>query len=156
MPLSPLTRPSSDHGSHLYNHVSRHFTSLCPADCSQIEKAIRRYEDTLAARESHPPRSKDDDLRMCRLCFVRKFTDGLGNTCGDCLHRVCSNCSSLVLDGGGGTSPTPRRRFVSQVSARGRRAPPGRAPHPTWSRFMTNLTKDYKKRSQRKNGCTGT
>ncbi|XP_033645416.1 regulating synaptic membrane exocytosis protein 2-like isoform X1 [Asterias rubens] len=76
----------------------------------QIEKAIRRYEATLAARESHPPRSKDDDLRMCRLCFVRKFTDGLGVTCGDCLHRVCANCSSQVVDGGA-SSPTPKHRF---------------------------------------------
>ena len=80
----------------------------------QIEKAIRRYEATLAARESHPPRSKDDDLRMCRLCFVRKFTDGLGVTCGDCLHRVCANCSSQVVDGGA-SSPTPKHRFVSQL-----------------------------------------
>ncbi|XP_038056129.1 regulating synaptic membrane exocytosis protein 2-like [Patiria miniata] len=80
----------------------------------QIEKAIRRYEATLAARESHPPRSKDDDMRMCRLCFVRKFTDGLGNTCGDCLHRVCTNCSSQVVDGGG-TSPTPKHRFMTKI-----------------------------------------
>ena len=83
---------------------------------SQIEKAIRRYEATLAARESHPPRSKDDDLRMCRLCFVRKFTDGLGNTCGDCLHRVCANCSTQVIEGSG-TSPTPKHRFVSPTSS---------------------------------------
>jgi len=38
---------------------------------------------------------KRADLRLCRLCFVNKFADGIGRVCVDCKRRVCHECGSF-------------------------------------------------------------
>ena len=62
---------------------------------SKIEKMIKRYESTLAARTA----SLDEvsqSKSACRLCFVQRGSDNSVQLCQDCNTPVCSMCGSFT------------------------------------------------------------
>ncbi|XP_077862288.1 regulating synaptic membrane exocytosis protein 2-like [Saccoglossus kowalevskii] len=64
-----------------------------------LENEIRRYEEVIAAKESERASGcfREIDLQLCRLCYSKKFADGVGRICCDCSRRVCIKCGSFYI-----------------------------------------------------------
>ncbi|ESN98622.1 hypothetical protein HELRODRAFT_162059 [Helobdella robusta] len=62
----------------------------------QLEEKVRKYEEMVKSETANRGNAlKQNDIRLCRLCFVNRFPDGIGRVCVSCHRRVCNDCGSL-------------------------------------------------------------
>ncbi|XP_070557096.1 regulating synaptic membrane exocytosis protein 2-like isoform X2 [Ptychodera flava] len=64
-----------------------------------LDKELKQYEDVVISKESEKSTGclAPVDLRLCRLCYSKKFADGVGRSCCDCNRRVCIQCGCFNI-----------------------------------------------------------
>jgi len=63
--------------------------------CSKLQREVLCFEERVRQQDVIKGPVKQADLRLCRLCFKNKFSDGIGRVCVDCKRRVCNECGSF-------------------------------------------------------------
>ncbi|XP_077990833.1 regulating synaptic membrane exocytosis protein 2-like [Glandiceps talaboti] len=64
-----------------------------------LDTELRKYEEIVTSKETEKLSGclAPVDLRLCRLCYSKKFADGVGRACYDCHRRVCVQCGSFNI-----------------------------------------------------------
>ncbi|CAH1775833.1 unnamed protein product [Owenia fusiformis] len=59
-----------------------------------LQRELAQYEHRVKQQAANTSVLRQADLRLCRLCFKTRFTNGIGRACYACQRRVCNKCGA--------------------------------------------------------------